>query len=66
MSFKPEVIADRTGKWVGNGLAFATSAEAEGYVSHLFSRWTAVRETRVIESPDPVTHAWADDKLVRL
>ena len=24
MSFKPEVIADRSGKWTGNALRFAT------------------------------------------
>jgi hypothetical protein len=29
MAWKPEVIADNTGKWYGNGLRFATKEEAE-------------------------------------
>ena len=28
MSFKPEVIADSSGKWSGNALRFATREEA--------------------------------------
>jgi hypothetical protein len=54
MSFKPEVIADSSGNWCGNALRFETRAEAELYVSDLAYRWTAVRETRVIECDDPV------------
>jgi len=56
MSFKPEVIADGSGKWAGNALRFATRKEAEDWVADLKLRWTLVRETRVIETPDePVT-----------
>jgi hypothetical protein len=55
MSFIPEVIADDSGQWVGNALRFATEAEAEAYVKALAWRWTLVRETRVVESTDPVT-----------
>ena len=29
MSFKPEVIADTSGKWCGNALRFATREEAK-------------------------------------
>lgn len=54
MSFRPEVIADSSGKWVPNGLRFATKAEAEAQVGDLSMRWTAVRQTRVVESDDPV------------
>jgi hypothetical protein len=50
MSWKAEVIADSSGEWCGNGLRFATRLEAERYVSDLAWRWTAVRETRVVES----------------
>jgi hypothetical protein len=53
-SYKPEVIADSSGKWVGNALRFATEAEAEAYVKDLAWRWTLVTDTRVIESDDPV------------
>lgn len=56
MSFKPEVIADDSGRWHGNGLRFATAAEAQVYVTSLALRWTSVRDTRVIEADEPATH----------
>jgi hypothetical protein len=46
--FKVEVIADNSGKWCGNGLTFETREAAEKYARDLFSRWTAVREWRVV------------------
>jgi hypothetical protein len=46
MSFKPEVIADPSGKWCGNALCFATHEEAEANVQDLMMRWFAVRATR--------------------
>jgi hypothetical protein len=52
-----EVIADNTGTWVGNALRFTTPAEAEVYAADLAGRWTSVRETRVVESADPVNYA---------
>ncbi len=54
MSFEPEVQTDTAGKWYGNSLRFATRAEAEAQVADLMMRWTAVRDTRVVESTDPV------------
>lgn len=66
MSFKPEVIADGSGKFCGNALRFATREEAEAYAADLMWRWTAVRETRVIKSDDPVTHRWTDYEAVSL
>ena len=54
MSWKPEVIADSTGQWVPNGLAFATKAEAEAWARDLAWRWTAVRDYRAVESDQPV------------
>jgi hypothetical protein len=65
-SYKPEVIADSSGKWAGNALRFATRAEAEGNVKALMWRWMAVLETRVSESEDAPTHAWVDGRLVTL
>jgi hypothetical protein len=65
MSWKPEVIADSSGKWSGNALRFATKEEAEAYVSDPFMRWTAVRETRVVEVPDePVTYVMRNGRLI--
>jgi hypothetical protein len=66
MSWKPEVIADNSGKWCGNALRFAMREEAEANVLNLAMRWTLVRDTRVVESPDPVNYAWVEGRLVRL
>jgi hypothetical protein len=50
--WKAEVIADSTGEWCGNRMRFKTQAEAEAYVFDLAMRWTAVRDTRVVECGD--------------
>ena len=63
MSFKPEVIADSSGKWCGNALRFATREEAEANVLDLMMRWHLVRDTRVVECDDPVNYRWVDGKL---
>jgi hypothetical protein len=57
-SFKPEVQADSTGTWAGNGLRFATEQEAQDYVKDLMWRWASVRDTRVVPSDDAVSHVW--------
>jgi hypothetical protein len=57
------VIADSTGKWSSNALRFATELEARAYVIDLEWRWTSVRDTRVVESDDPVSHRWHDNKV---
>lgn len=66
MSWKPEVIADSSGTWCDNGLRFATREEAEANVLALAVRWFLVRETRVVETDEPVNYAWVDGALVRL
>lgn len=53
-SFAVEVIADNSGQWCGNGLRFATREAGVEYAKDLYSRWTAVREYRVVPSLDPV------------
>lgn len=65
MSWKPEVIADGN-SWVGNALRFATREEAEANVRDLAWRWTLVRDTRVVESDEPVNYAYADGNLEKL
>lgn len=57
-SWVAEVIADDSGKWTRNGLRFATKEEAEGWVADLYARWTMVRQTRVVETDDPVNKSW--------
>ena len=54
MSWKAEVVADSSGKFCGNGLAFATKAEAEMYAADLMRRWLLVTEWRVVESTELV------------
>jgi hypothetical protein len=58
MAWKPEVIADDTGNWYGNGLRFATKEEAEANAFDLMMRWTAVREIRAVECDDRVNYRW--------
>lgn len=64
MSFAPQVRTGRDPEFYGNALRFATREEAEANVAELMSRWFLVVETRVVESPDPVTHAWVNGRLV--
>jgi len=62
-SWKGEVIADNSGEWAGNALRFATKEEAEKYIHSLMMQWMAVRETRVVESPDEPSYAIVDGAL---
>lgn len=52
--FAVEVIADNSGTWVGNGLTFPTAEEAVKYGNNLASRWTLVREFRLVLKDKPV------------
>jgi hypothetical protein len=61
MSWKPEVIADSSGKWYGNALRFATKREAELSAMDLSMRWTSVRDWRVSESGDPVNYRISEE-----
>jgi hypothetical protein len=56
MSFKPEVIADNSGKFCGNAMAFATEEEARKWAADLSMRWTAVRDYRVVPSDESVNY----------
>jgi len=60
LSWAPQAITD-SGHWVGNRLRVATKEEAEKYVAEL----SLVRNTRVIESSDPVNYRWENGRLVR-
>jgi hypothetical protein len=66
-SYAPEVVADSTGKFYGNALRFATREEAEANVRDLYSRWSLVTDTRVVESDDPVNYRWDNAQgLIRI
>jgi len=62
-SFKAEVIADDSGKWVSNLLRFAAEHEALAYANDLHWNWTAVRQTRVVPSTDQANARWVDNRL---
>jgi hypothetical protein len=63
----PEVQTAGDGdRWSTNSLVFATEKEAEDYVFDLMMRWTAVRETRVVEVDQPVNSIWKDGKRERV
>lgn len=62
-SWAPEVIADGSGKWSRNGLRFATKEESDANAQDLYSRWTAVREWRSVETDDPVNSRWIRTEL---
>jgi hypothetical protein len=57
-SFKVELIADTTGEWYGNQPRFATAEEAELYASDISSRWTSVRQSRVVPDEQPANYVW--------
>ena len=63
MSWKPEVKADNSGNWAGNGLRFATEQEALDNVRALASKWFMVTDTRVVECDEPVNYKWVDGHL---
>ncbi len=62
MAYRTEVIADNSGKWVGNALVFKTKVEASAYVADLFSRWMAVKQTRVVRTAAKVNYIWKDGR----
>ena len=58
MSWKVEVVMDDSGEWECDSLRFDTQQEAVAYARDLELRCSAVREKRVMESRDPVSHRW--------
>jgi hypothetical protein len=60
-SFAVEVIADKSGKWCGNGARYLTEGAAKMAAQDLMMRWFSVTEWRVVPSPDKPTWALADD-----
>ncbi len=60
MSWAPEVMTD-SGNWAGNGLRFATKEEAEMYAT----QFSSARNTRVIESFEPVNYRWDNGQVIR-
>ena len=57
MPFAPEVM-DGSGHWVRNGCRFESYDETAAYLADLETYWLAIRDTRITEVDDPVTHFW--------
>lgn len=53
-ALRVEVIADNSRTWAGNSLRFNTIDQAQAYGQDLFSRWTSVRNFRVIDEQGTV------------
>tara|TARA_R110000765_G_scaffold9890_3_gene30600 strand:+ start:293 stop:532 length:240 start_codon:yes stop_codon:yes gene_type:complete len=67
MAWKAEVQTQGNGEdWDGNALVFATEDEAVGYAEDLMSRWTAVKEYRVVECQDEATYRYSEIGAHRL
>lgn len=66
MSFKAEFQADSSGTWAGNALRFRPAQEARDYAVQLAWRWTSVRDWRIVECHEPVTHVHSGDRAVPL
>jgi hypothetical protein len=56
MSYRPMVRVGN--EWAGNGIRFATRAEAEASARDLAMRWTLVLDHRADESDDEVNCGW--------
>jgi hypothetical protein len=65
-SWKAELVAKKSGEFRGNGLRFATSAEAGAHVLDLALRKTAVYNSRIVECGEPFNAKWTENGAVRL
>ena len=52
MKYAVEVLVYGDEEFCGNGLRFDTELQAREYGEDLFSRWTSVKEWRVVENFD--------------
>lgn len=64
MAWKPEVIADSSGKWADNSLRFATQDEALRSARDLSNRWMLVTDYRATECDDEVNSVYTADGKV--
>jgi len=66
MSFKLGVKTPGDAEFVSNALTFETEKEAEEYGRDLFSRWMAVKETKVLPSDEPVNYRFINGQAERI
>jgi hypothetical protein len=63
-SYKVEVQVHGETRWSSNALRFATEPEAIEAAKDLQSRWTMMKEWRVVGSADPVNYKWEDGRAI--
>ena len=63
-SYYVEVQTEVHGAWSSNALRFGSKEEAHAYGRNLWAKWTAVRDWRIAEGNDLVTHKWINDRLL--
>ena len=66
MSYVVEVQTDSTGKWYTNHLIFPIKGMADAYGSDLYTRWTAVKSFRVVESDKPANYEYENGKIMEI
>lgn len=66
MSFKLGVKTPGDTEFVSNALVFETEKEAEDYGRDLFSRWMAVKETKVLTSEEAVNYQFINGRAERI
>ena len=57
MSYQGQTL-DSKGEWSDSRYHFETIGEAEAYNVFCDGYWREVRETRIVQSDDLVTHTW--------
>ena len=66
ISWKPEVVADSSGKWCDNALRFKTEDEAYQSASALAGRWSLVTNWRATPSDDAPNYKIEDGVMSAL
>ena len=64
MNYRYEVRVYNDPKWYGNGVVFATHAEARGASMDKYAAWTAVESVRVVETDAPANYLWSPERGV--
>jgi len=66
MSYKLGVKTPGDTEFVTNGLCFETEREAKDYGVDLFSRWSVVKETKVLTSDEPINYRFINGQAERI
>jgi hypothetical protein len=62
MGWKPEFKV--SGEWCGNGVCFATEAEALANAYAKFAKWSAPTAVRAVPSAEEPNYKWENGRMV--